>query len=156
VTSKGSQRLIYGLGLRGIWQFFLICATSVLLRQRSSLSWYCTTGFYSARRVVMRHSCLRSSSADRWTRCASCIGVAQKRDPPLCVRFVMPAHTAISHLREPIDSPFWKILHNHYEDFKAGHDKRCEKQYSTQQQIRRTNVILFAAKQLSNCNMPIA
>ena len=27
------------------------------------------------------------------------------------------------------DSPLWKILHNHYEYFNAGHDKDCEKQY---------------------------
>ena len=26
------------------------------------------------------------------------------------------------------DSPLWKILHNHYEYFNAGHDKDCEKQ----------------------------
>jgi len=33
----------------------------------------------------------------------------------------MPTHTPIS--------PLWKILHHHYEDFKAGYDERCEKQY---------------------------
>ena len=41
----------------------------------------------------------------------------------------MPAHTPIYHPREPTDSTLWKILHNHYEDFKAGYDEYYEKQY---------------------------
>ena len=41
----------------------------------------------------------------------------------------MPAHSPVYHPREPADSPLWKILHNHYEDFKAGYDEHCEKQY---------------------------
>jgi hypothetical protein len=36
---------------------------------------------------------------------------------------------AVYHPREPTDSPLWKILHNHYEDFKAGYDEHGEKQY---------------------------
>jgi len=35
----------------------------------------------------------------------------------------------IHHPRESTDSALWKILHNHHEDFKAGHDEHCEKQY---------------------------
>ena len=35
----------------------------------------------------------------------------------------------VYHPREPSDSPLWKILHNHYEDFKAGYDEHCEKHY---------------------------
>ena len=41
----------------------------------------------------------------------------------------MPAHSPVYHPREPTDSPLWKILHNQYEDFKAGYDEHCEKQY---------------------------
>jgi len=41
----------------------------------------------------------------------------------------MPASMPVYHPREPSDSPLWKILHNHYEDFKAGYDEHCEKHY---------------------------
>jgi len=41
----------------------------------------------------------------------------------------MPAHSPVYHPREPSDSPLWKILYNHYEDFKAGYGEDCEKQY---------------------------
>jgi hypothetical protein len=33
------------------------------------------------------------------------------------------------HPGEPTDSPLWKILHNHYPDFKTGYDEDCEIQY---------------------------
>ena len=41
----------------------------------------------------------------------------------------MLAHSPVYHPREPTDSPLWKILHNHYEDFNAGYGEHCEKQY---------------------------
>ncbi len=41
----------------------------------------------------------------------------------------VPANMPVYHPREPSNSPLWKILHDHYEDFKAGYDKHCEKQY---------------------------
>jgi hypothetical protein len=41
----------------------------------------------------------------------------------------MPIALSIYHSRRPTDSPLWKILHNHYEDFKAGQDEHCERQY---------------------------
>ncbi len=41
----------------------------------------------------------------------------------------MSAHSPVYHPREPTDSPLWKVLHNHYEAFKAGYDEHCEKQY---------------------------
>jgi hypothetical protein len=40
----------------------------------------------------------------------------------------MAAVWPVYHPRESTDSPLWKILHNHYEDFKAAHDEHCEKQ----------------------------
>jgi len=44
-------------------------------------------------------------------------------------RVFVPASMPVYHPREPSDSPLWKILHNHYEDFKAGYDEHCEKHY---------------------------
>ena len=41
----------------------------------------------------------------------------------------MAAISPVCHPRKPIDSPLWKILHNHYPDFKSGYDEHCEKQY---------------------------
>ncbi len=41
----------------------------------------------------------------------------------------MSAQAPVYHPREPTDSPLWKVLHNHYEAFKAGYDEDCEKQY---------------------------
>ena len=41
----------------------------------------------------------------------------------------MAVLSPVYHPREPTDSPLWKILHNHYPDFKTGYDEHCEKQY---------------------------
>ena len=41
----------------------------------------------------------------------------------------MAAVSPVYHPREPTDSLLWKILHNHYPDFKTGYDEHCEKQY---------------------------
>jgi len=41
----------------------------------------------------------------------------------------MTAQAPVYHPREPTDSPLWKVLHNHYEAFKAGYDEGCEKHY---------------------------
>ncbi len=41
----------------------------------------------------------------------------------------MAAVSPVYHPREPTDSPLWRILHNHYPDFKSGYDEHCEKQY---------------------------
>lgn len=41
----------------------------------------------------------------------------------------VPANMPGYHPREPSDSPLWKILHNHCEDFKAGYGEHCEKRY---------------------------
>ena len=43
----------------------------------------------------------------------------------------MAATAPVYHPREPTDSTLWKILHHHYEDFRAGYDERCEKQYGS-------------------------
>jgi hypothetical protein len=53
----------------------------------------------------------------------------QKRTRVLCEGLLMLAHSPVYHPREPTDSPLWKILHNHYEDFNAGYGEHCEKQY---------------------------
>jgi hypothetical protein len=35
----------------------------------------------------------------------------------------------VYHPREPTDSCLYKILHDHYEDFKSGPNEHCMKQY---------------------------
>ena len=42
---------------------------------------------------------------------------------------LMLAHAPVYHPQAPTDSHLWKVLHNHYEEFKTGYDEDCEKQY---------------------------
>ncbi|MGQ9670377.1 MAG: hypothetical protein ACUVWY_09450 [Desulfosoma sp.] len=41
----------------------------------------------------------------------------------------MAATAPVYQPREPTDSTLWKIVHHHYEDFRAGYDEHCEKPY---------------------------
>jgi hypothetical protein len=42
---------------------------------------------------------------------------------------LMPPLSPVYRPREPTNSPLWKILHNHYGNFKTDNDDRCERQY---------------------------
>ena len=62
--------------------------------------------------------------------------------------------------RECTDSPLWKILHNHYEDFKVGYHEHSEKQYGSFRPVvvkswRKISSVESCTKDLPGCAAPI-
>jgi hypothetical protein len=62
-----------------------------------------------------------------WQR--ACPSAQEKPVSRLGKGSLMAVISPVYHPRKPTDSPLWKILHNHYPDFKTGYDEDCEKQY---------------------------